>query len=296
MFGAFWTNGQICSATSRLLLHVWFSESHSSLFMVLDIWYISHSMIFYSSKKLWYANTCPFLFGLAYQHPVVHRWFSNMVFYCNRRELLMSFWGKLAPGHQVLRLVILWRMVVDWALLSVQARYDDLQEKCFLLCFSSKTCEDIIGWPLQPCSFVDNGSDALCGWTVQEGAGIYKSGTRGRGYTSLWWQTPWCELYLSAHILTRKFSACLNFGYFLWEGRMLSLVVCVVCNSYCLGWWCVCCICWQHLKTGFFISPTVLANVKPSMQIWTDEVFGPVLAVSTFKTEAEAIEMANNSQ
>jgi betaine-aldehyde dehydrogenase len=40
----------------------------------------------------------------------------------------------------------------------------------------------------------------------------------------------------------------------------------------------------------------VLANVKPSMQIWTDEVFGPVLAVSTFKTEAEAIEMANNSQ
>jgi hypothetical protein len=52
MFGAFWTNGQICSATSRLLLHVWFSESHSSHFMVLDIWYISHSMIFYSSKKL----------------------------------------------------------------------------------------------------------------------------------------------------------------------------------------------------------------------------------------------------
>jgi len=50
------------------------------------------------------------------------------------------------------------------------------------------------------------------------------------------------------------------------------------------------------LKTGFFISPTVLANVKPSMQVWTDEVFGPVLAVSTFKTEAEAIEMANNSQ
>jgi len=40
----------------------------------------------------------------------------------------------------------------------------------------------------------------------------------------------------------------------------------------------------------------VLANVKPSMQVWTDEVFGPVLAVSTFKTEAEAIEMANNSQ
>lgn len=52
----------------------------------------------------------------------------------------------------------------------------------------------------------------------------------------------------------------------------------------------------QHLKKGYFLAPTVLANVKPHMQIWTDEVFGPVLAVSTFKTEEEAIAMANNTQ
>lgn len=32
------------------------------------------------------------------------------------------------------------------------------------------------------------------------------------------------------------------------------------------------------------------------MQIWTDEVFGPVLAVSTFKTEEEALALANDTQ
>jgi len=52
----------------------------------------------------------------------------------------------------------------------------------------------------------------------------------------------------------------------------------------------------QHLTKGFFLAPTVLSNVKPHMQIWTDEVFGPVLAVSTFKTEEEALAMANDTQ
>jgi acyl-CoA reductase-like NAD-dependent aldehyde dehydrogenase len=32
------------------------------------------------------------------------------------------------------------------------------------------------------------------------------------------------------------------------------------------------------------------------MQIWSNEVFGLILAISTFKTEAKAIDMANNSQ
>lgn len=40
----------------------------------------------------------------------------------------------------------------------------------------------------------------------------------------------------------------------------------------------------------------MLTNVKPSMQIWSNEVFGPILAISTFKTEAEAIDMAKTSQ
>jgi acyl-CoA reductase-like NAD-dependent aldehyde dehydrogenase len=49
------------------------------------------------------------------------------------------------------------------------------------------------------------------------------------------------------------------------------------------------------LKKGYFIAPTILGNVDPSMQIWREEVFGPVLVVATFKTEEEAVELANDS-
>jgi acyl-CoA reductase-like NAD-dependent aldehyde dehydrogenase len=47
--------------------------------------------------------------------------------------------------------------------------------------------------------------------------------------------------------------------------------------------------------SGLFYEPTVLTNVDHSMQIMRDETFGPVLPVMTFKTEAEAIELANDS-
>lgn len=46
---------------------------------------------------------------------------------------------------------------------------------------------------------------------------------------------------------------------------------------------------------GFFYEPTVLANVDHGMTIMRDETFGPVLPVMTFKTEDEAIELANDS-
>ncbi|KAJ7532867.1 hypothetical protein O6H91_10G004100 [Diphasiastrum complanatum] len=51
----------------------------------------------------------------------------------------------------------------------------------------------------------------------------------------------------------------------------------------------------DHLKKGYFVGATVLSDVKPWMQIWKEEVFGPVLAVSTFKTEEEALHLANDS-
>ncbi|KAJ7515942.1 hypothetical protein O6H91_22G035400 [Diphasiastrum complanatum] len=50
-----------------------------------------------------------------------------------------------------------------------------------------------------------------------------------------------------------------------------------------------------HLERGYFVSATVLGNVTPSMQIWKEEVFGPVLSVTTFNTEEEALELANDS-
>ena len=46
---------------------------------------------------------------------------------------------------------------------------------------------------------------------------------------------------------------------------------------------------------GYFIRPTVFDKVTPSMEIFREEVFGPVLAVTKFKTLDEALELANNS-
>lgn len=50
-----------------------------------------------------------------------------------------------------------------------------------------------------------------------------------------------------------------------------------------------------HLSQGFFVPPTVF-KVTPAMKIWREEVFGPVLSVVTFKTEAEAAKIANDSE
>uniref|UniRef100_A0A2N9H0H1 aminobutyraldehyde dehydrogenase n=1 Tax=Fagus sylvatica TaxID=28930 RepID=A0A2N9H0H1_FAGSY len=52
----------------------------------------------------------------------------------------------------------------------------------------------------------------------------------------------------------------------------------------------------EHLKKGFYIQPTIISDVTTSMQIWREEVFGPVLCVKTFSTEDEAIELANDTQ
>ncbi|MFN2493616.1 MAG: aldehyde dehydrogenase family protein [Pyrinomonadaceae bacterium] len=46
---------------------------------------------------------------------------------------------------------------------------------------------------------------------------------------------------------------------------------------------------------GFFYEPTVLTAVDHSMKIMRDETFGPVLPLMTFKSEDEAIKLANDS-
>jgi betaine-aldehyde dehydrogenase len=45
---------------------------------------------------------------------------------------------------------------------------------------------------------------------------------------------------------------------------------------------------------GFFVAPTIFADCLPDMTIVRKEVFGPVLAVQKFSTEAEAIALAND--
>ena len=45
---------------------------------------------------------------------------------------------------------------------------------------------------------------------------------------------------------------------------------------------------------GYFVAPTVFL-AKPSMRVWNEEIFGPVLSVVEFETEEEAVRLANDS-
>lgn len=47
---------------------------------------------------------------------------------------------------------------------------------------------------------------------------------------------------------------------------------------------------------GFFIMPTVFADVDPRCELSREEVFGPVVAVTRFRTEEEAVALANDSE
>ncbi len=49
------------------------------------------------------------------------------------------------------------------------------------------------------------------------------------------------------------------------------------------------------LANGFFVEPTVFADVTADMRIFQEEVFGPFVSVTKFSTEAEGIALANNS-
>lgn len=46
---------------------------------------------------------------------------------------------------------------------------------------------------------------------------------------------------------------------------------------------------------GFFVQPTIFADVRPEMVIATEEIFGPVLCVLPYQTEQEAISIANGT-
>ena len=51
----------------------------------------------------------------------------------------------------------------------------------------------------------------------------------------------------------------------------------------------------EGIDKGYYIKPTVFADVKNDMQIARTEIFGPVLSVMPFETEEEAIEIANDT-
>ena len=57
--------------------------------------------------------------------------------------------------------------------------------------------------------------------------------------------------------------------------------------------------CWQPNvalpATGLFLKPTLLTGVTPASVVAQEEIFGPVLVAMTFRTPAEAVELANNT-
>ncbi len=46
---------------------------------------------------------------------------------------------------------------------------------------------------------------------------------------------------------------------------------------------------------GYFVEPTIFADVPENHPLWTEEIFGPVAAIRRFKTEEEAVASANRS-
>src|SRR6476469_8741331 len=48
-------------------------------------------------------------------------------------------------------------------------------------------------------------------------------------------------------------------------------------------------------ETGYWFPPTMFLDVAPANRIAVEEIFGPVVSVTTFRTPAEAVERANNS-
>ncbi len=59
-------------------------------------------------------------------------------------------------------------------------------------------------------------------------------------------------------------------------------------------------VCWQPSWSvpveGLFYPPTLFTDVSPSAVIAREEIFGPVVVLMTFRTPAEAVELANNSR
>ena len=52
----------------------------------------------------------------------------------------------------------------------------------------------------------------------------------------------------------------------------------------------------RHALGGTWFQPTILADVTPAMSVARDEIFGPVAPLFRFQTEAEAVQMANDTE
>ena len=51
----------------------------------------------------------------------------------------------------------------------------------------------------------------------------------------------------------------------------------------------------EHYQDGYYVQPTIFADCNQDMDVWKEEIFGPVLCMTKFTTEEEAIRLANDS-
>ncbi len=51
----------------------------------------------------------------------------------------------------------------------------------------------------------------------------------------------------------------------------------------------------RHGSAGYFVEPTIFANVRPDMRIAQEEIFGPVAAIIPFRDEEDALRIANGT-
>jgi aldehyde dehydrogenase (NAD+) len=51
----------------------------------------------------------------------------------------------------------------------------------------------------------------------------------------------------------------------------------------------------EGLTQGYYVKPTIFADVLPTMTIAQEEIFGPVLSIFTYETEDEAVRLANDT-
>ena len=52
----------------------------------------------------------------------------------------------------------------------------------------------------------------------------------------------------------------------------------------------------EGFEKGYFLQPTIFTDMNEDSWIWKEEIFGPVVCIKSFTTEAEAIRLANNSR
>jgi acyl-CoA reductase-like NAD-dependent aldehyde dehydrogenase len=52
----------------------------------------------------------------------------------------------------------------------------------------------------------------------------------------------------------------------------------------------------EGVARGYFVEPTIFADVPRDSWIWREEIFGPVVCVKPFTTEAEAVALANDTR